>query len=147
MVLLKRWRTFRQLPPSDRWTLVQALVLLPLAAATLRMLSFARVQALLTATLPKTVSPSSATDRMQVTARLVQLAAHRSPLRITCLPHSLVLWWILRRRGGDAVLRFGVRKATGEIEAHAWVEHGGVALNDDADVHERFAAFDRAIAR
>jgi hypothetical protein len=145
MVPLKRWRKFQQLPPRDRWTLIQALVLLPLTAATLRVLSFARVHAVLSS-LPKAARPPLPVERVTAIARLLQSANDAGFVRVTCLPHSLVLWWILRRRGGDAVLRFGVRKAT-EIEAHAWVEHAGVALNDDADVHERFAAFDRAIAR
>jgi hypothetical protein len=129
--------------------LAQALVLLPLTAAALRVLSFARVQALLSSTLRRSAATgqSCAADRVQAATRVVGLAAERGLVRVGCLPHSLVLWWLLRRQGGDAVLRFGVRKAGAVIEAHAWVEHDGAALNDDNHVHERFAAFDRAIAR
>jgi hypothetical protein len=124
-------------------------VLLPITAGSLRMLSFARVQAVLSSTLPRAAAArvSCAPDRVQAATRVVRLAAERGLVRVNCLPHSLVLWWLLRRRGADAVLRFGVRKTGAEIEAHAWVELDGAALNDDDDVHERFAAFDRAIAR
>jgi hypothetical protein len=144
------WRTFERLSWRDRWVLGQALTLLPLTAATLRVLSFARLQSVLSSTLPRPSRDTSASyplDRIHATTQLVRLAANRGPVRVTCLPHSVVLWWLLRRQGVDAVLRFGVRKTAGEIEAHAWVEHGGTALNDDGDIRERFAAFDRAIAR
>ena len=147
MVPVKGWRTFEQLSWRDRWALTQALLLLPLTAASLRMLSFARIQAVLASTLPRHAGEraSCPPDRVQAVTRMVRIAADRGPLRVNCLPHSLVLWWLLRRRRADAVLRFGVRKSGAEIEAHAWVEHGGAALNDDNDVHERFAAF-RVIA-
>lgn len=146
---VKGWRTLQQLSWRDRWTLAQALALLPLTAAALRVVSFARFQALLSSTLPRStaVRVSCSPDRVQATTRIVRIAAERGLLHVNCLPHSLVLCWLLRRRGADAILRFGVRKAGAGIEAHAWVEHDGAALNDDDDVHERFAAFDRAIAQ
>jgi hypothetical protein len=79
-------------------------------------------------------------------ARLVDAAARRGPYSATCLPRSLTLWWLLRRRGIDSYLRIGVRKAAGRIEAHAWVELRGLVLNDQGDVSQRFAPFDRPIA-
>jgi hypothetical protein len=57
-----------------------------------------------------------------------------------CLPRSLMLCWLLRRRGIDSQLHIGVRKGNGKMEAHAWVERNGVILNDQPDVNERFAA-------
>ena len=63
-------------------------------------------------------------------ARLVAIAAYHGPYRATCLRQSLALWWLLRRRGIPAELRIGVRKDDGELQAHAWVEHDGQALND-----------------
>jgi hypothetical protein len=65
--------------------------------------------------------------------------------RATCLPRSLALWWLLRRRGIAADLRIGVRKEGGRFEAHAWTEWRGTVLNDGDDVGERFAVFQRAI--
>lgn len=143
-------RLLDQLSWRDRWILAQALVLLPLTAAALRALSFARLQSLLSSTLPSPLdatSSASSPDRIRATTRLVRIAAHHGLLRVTCLPHSIVLWWLLRRQRANAVLRLGVRKTGGELEAHAWVEHDGVALNDHTDVHERYAAFDRAIVQ
>ncbi len=63
----------------------------------------------------------------------------------SCLPRSVTLQWLLRRRRMEADLRIGVRKVESGIEAHAWVEHRGRPLNDTSDVHRRYAAFDGAI--
>jgi hypothetical protein len=48
----------------------------------------------------------------------------------------------MRGRGLAADLRIGVGKPDGCFSAHAWVEHGGVAVNDGPDVDRRFAAFE-----
>jgi hypothetical protein len=76
--------------------------------------------------------------------RATAVAAHgRHPAN--CLERSLVLWWLLRRLGIKGDLRIGIHKDTDRFEAHAWVEHGGVALNEGDDVRQHFAVFDRAI--
>lgn len=58
-----------------------------------------------------------------------------------CLSRSLALLWLLRRNGHDADLRLGVSLDGGAFAAHAWVELGGVVLNDRQDVTTRYAAF------
>jgi hypothetical protein len=52
-----------------------------------------------------------------------------------CLRRSLALGHGLRRRG--TVMRIGVARQDGDVEAHAWIEVGGVSVGDDP----RFAAF------
>ena len=76
---------------------------------------------------------------------MVQVAARHSPFHLLCLPRSLALWWLLRRQGIGSDLRIGVTPKESRLEAHAWVEFMGVALNDQDDVHERFAPFQAAI--
>lgn len=69
-------------------------------------------------------------------ARMVDAAAVL--VRASCLPRSLVLWRLVRARGG--VIRLGVaRPAPQAIAAHAWIELAGRPLNDAADVAERYA--------
>jgi hypothetical protein len=80
--------------------------------------------------------------RARSTARLVQHAARFSPFRATCLTRSLVLWWLLGRQGIASDLRIGVAKEAARFQAHAWVEHLGVVLNEDDDVVQRFAALE-----
>jgi hypothetical protein len=77
----------------------------------------------------------------------VRLAAFYGPYRANCLEQSLVIWWILRRQGLGCELRIGVRKQGSHFEAHAWVECQGVALNEENDVYQRFAPFNRPFIR
>jgi hypothetical protein len=147
---VSRWQHFRRLSHPERWLLLQAVVLLPLTAWAVRLLGFRRWQAFLASMAPLEEMPAgcSAPDRgrqAQGTSRLVEVAARHGLCRVSCLPHSLVLWWLLRRQGIRGDLRIGVRRGEAQFEAHAWVEYLGIALNDRDDVHQRFAAFDCAI--
>lgn len=80
---------------------------------------------------------------VQVTCRMVRAAARYSLAQFTCLEESLTLWYLLRKRGINVCLRIGVRKEKERFEAHAWVEHGGEALNQPEEMHWHYAAFDQ----
>jgi hypothetical protein len=62
-----------------------------------------------------------------------------------CLEKSLVLWWLLRRRGIAAELRIGARKELGRFEAHAWVEMDSQVMNDAGEEHRHFVPFEGPI--
>ena len=53
--------------------------------------------------------------------------ANRLPFRAVCLQRGLALQWMLRRRGLDAVLHYGIRMQA-EVEAHVWVTLGQVVM-------------------
>ena len=134
----------RHLPWRQRWTLLEAFVLLPKLAVWIRLLGLRRVRALLHRLAPGSragVDPQSLAAARDA-ARLVAAAAARQPFAVSCLPRSLTLWWMLRRRGIPTELHLGVRNESGNIEAHAWLEADGVVLNDTPDVRDRYAAFD-----
>ena len=59
-------------------------------------------------------------------------------LRPNCLPRSLSLWRMLRRRGVDAVVRIGAKMTQRRLDGHAWVEVGGIVVNDRPDVAKEF---------
>jgi hypothetical protein len=73
--------------------------------------------------------------------RAVNIAAARGPWPAKCLTRSLVLHWLLQRRGILSVLRIGVANADA-FRAHAWVECAGVPVNDRADVATFFTPFE-----
>jgi hypothetical protein len=136
------WRALRGLSPPERGALLEALLLLPVTALSLRVFGFRRCQGWL--------SRIHATGRArhddpaveaQKLARLVDVAARRGPWPANCLERSLVLWRMMRRRGLEVELRIGVRREKAGLEAHAWVEQAGVVLNDRPDVDRHFAAF------
>jgi hypothetical protein len=131
----------------ERSVFLRALVMLPATAAGLRVLGLRRVQAILFAH-PRAAASPRGDDLLHArqVARWVAAAARHGPYRASCLPVSLTLQRLLRERGIDADLRLGVRKATGGLEAHAWVERHGVPIAEATALHERFAAFEQPIA-
>jgi hypothetical protein len=143
------WQKFIELPRSEQWLLLQALLVLPLIGLGLRLLGLRRLQNLLShcpLKKPGGVPEEVISDLAQVQARMVQIAARHGLYRATCLRQSLALWWLLRYRGVETNLRIGVKSADSGLEAHAWVELQGQPLNDDLDVHLRFRPFGQAIA-
>ncbi len=156
------WRRFLQLPFFEQACFVQALLLLPVTVLALRWMSFQRWQSILARLAPVPPSrnglPSLApraeeglqadvrSQRARATVRMLSAAARRSLLPSTCLHNSLVLWWLLRWQGMGSEIRLGGRKESDRLEAHAWVEVAGQALNEADDVRDRFAVLDHASA-
>ena len=71
--------------------------------------------------------------------------ARRLPFHCTCLVQSLALTAMLRRRGIEADLKFGVRQGgegAGGIDAHAWVEYDDQVVLDSA-AHGAFVPFNK----
>ena len=78
-------------------------------------------------------------------ATLVNIAAVHGPFRATCLTRSLLLAWMLRRRGIASQLRMAYARPSEVLNAHAWVEYAGLPINDQKDVGQQFAAFDEIL--
>lgn len=71
--------------------------------------------------------------------RRVANAAVFYPRRALCLEQSVVLFYVLRRRGVPAELKVGVQPFP--FVAHAWVEHEGRPLNEHEEFVMRLAPF------
>src|SRR5262245_40904904 len=135
----------RELSGAERRVLVVSLIALPLVAAGLALLGFRRTRTVMArwprrgpARFPTVEGEKAHALR---TARVVAIVAGRGPLRTTCLRRSLLLWWLLRRDGIETVIRVGVNRAGGTLNAHAWVEHRNRPLIDADDIARRFEAF------
>jgi hypothetical protein len=131
---MKSWAVFRELTWTQRRTLVLALVLLPLFGILLRRSSLARLLSRMDA---GEAAGSGAVACALAAARPVNLVAAR--LRATCLTRSLVLQWVLARRGIGTDLKVGVRNEGEGLQAHAWLECGGVPVNDTVQAVHGFA--------
>jgi hypothetical protein len=138
--LRQDWHRFTALPRSHKRVLIEASSCLPFFWLGVHLLGLARLQSLLRRPVAAACLPAS---EIQAVSDLVNLAARRSPLPATCLTRSLLLAWLLRRRGVRAELRIGVRIANNGLEAHAWVEFEGRPINDKADIAKDFAPFER----
>lgn len=141
----------RALAPRDRRLLALSVLALPTLDAGVRLFGFGRTRRMLDrlAWPQRHAAPptgSEAEVRARELARLVSIAARRGPIAATCLRRALLLHWLLRREGIDAVVRIGVRRGEAGLEAHAWVEHRGRPIDDDASVAERYAPFDGDLA-
>lgn len=56
----------------------------------------------------------------------------------TCLRQALAVHWLLRRRGLQPELRFGVDRIDNAPDMHAWVELEGVPLAQPQLRHRAF---------
>ncbi len=120
--------------------LLTAALLLPIFWIALRVLGLPRLQAWLDRPL-LAGRPSPLREELARIGTLVNIAGNHAPGPSTCLTRSLLLGWLLRRRGACGELRIGVRLNRGDFEAHAWVEYEGRPINDADDIALRFAPF------
>ena len=124
----------------------RAAVLLPAVAVSLRLRGFAKtreaLQAKLDRVLPWEGDAKSEAELVERACRMVKAASRYGAIRATCLEESLTLWYLVKKQGVAVSLRIGVRKVQDKLEAHAWVEHGGVALGQAEELHRHYAAFD-----
>jgi len=132
----------------EQWRVVlESLPLLPFVQLSLRIRGFTRTAGMLAShsqRRPVPVNPSQA----RPLGEAVGLVAGRSVVGARCLGRSLVLWFLLRRRGVDAELVIGAEAPRdGELPGHAWVEVAGEPVNDALDVRERFGSFGLQLPR
>jgi hypothetical protein len=147
---VKTWRGFWCLSGRSRGIALEAAAALAATWAGLRLIGFRRWKALLVRITPHPSQLTAPLEAAQVAtaqeiACIQQSASRHLIFHASCLEQSLVLWWLLDRRGIPAELRIGARKEAGRFEAHAWVELGSVVLNDSGEAHLHFAPFDGSI--
>jgi len=129
--------------PAFWFALVETIVVLPWVALSLRTRGFARTMQSAAgrpdgaSAAPRPGAPVPVAV-LVVTAAVTTVAGRR-PTGWTCLPRAVTIVRLARRRGHEVELCLGVASPTeGVLPAHAWVEYGGVPLNDTADVRERY---------
>lgn len=137
---------YRALDPEARKMFLRAAALLPVVKASLRLRGFKKTRESLEERQRResvrAAQTGSAPEQVLRTSRMVRAAAHWATVGASCLEESLTLWHLLRKQGHAARLRIGVRKTAEKFEAHAWVEHEGVALNQIEEIHRHYAAFE-----
>jgi hypothetical protein len=119
---------FLALPPSERWLLIQAALLVLAARLGLWLLPFRAVPSVLERLAWLIARRSSMRVAPERIAWAVVAVSPYIPLA-TCLTQALAARALLARLGYSALLRIGVaRAAHGQIAAHAWVELDGRAI-------------------
>lgn len=79
---------------------------------------------------PSTLPPEQA-ERARAVGAAVGRVAENGPVRSTCLARAVAIQRLLAREGlPTGRLLVGVRREASGLEAHAWVELGGLVLGD-----------------
>jgi hypothetical protein len=124
-------RTARHDPRRYR-LLLEAMAALAAASAAVRFLPFKRAiraDDLRTRTAGRGVEQLTAE-----TSWAVRKASSLAPWRTVCIQQGIALQRLLRRRGVDAQLHYGVRQGDcGELTAHVWVTAGDAVVMGAAD--------------
>jgi hypothetical protein len=129
MIFLRFSRPIRKLlrlSLAEQMLLVQAFGLLVAVRIALWLITFKRLQSLLSRV--EVRGPRKLNSRAVPAERVARFvaAASRYVPRASCLTQALVADTLLRRAGHDAVLRVGVARQAGtDLRAHAWVECAG----------------------
>lgn len=147
--MLESLRRFSALERPVQRLFLRALVMLPLVGLSLKFRRFEATRSTLQKSLShatQQTESNSLTKQIALTAHMVNAADRHGLVHPSCLIKSLVLWWLLGKQGITSQLRVGVRKEGGNLEAHAWVEREGIALNEPEEHHHHYAAFDAALA-
>lgn len=133
----QRWRQFSS---NDRWLVLEAVLTLSAAAIAIRLMPF-RWGATLAASQPNSEPPDEASRSTLISRSrwAIEAAAKRVPWRTVCFQKGLALHILLRRRGVQTKLHYGVGKsAKGALSAHVWITDrgepiiGGEVLKDYA---------------
>lgn len=127
---------------TDRGRLLLMMLLgLPTIAAAVRLFGYGRTQRWLERRSNFGKMRAATFAELEDAARLARLAAiagRHGPITATCLRQSLLVYWLLRRRGLRPEFRIGVRKHGELMDAHAWVELDGRGLDAMQVSHRPF---------
>ena len=148
--LQRIWHRWQGLSWHERWFLVKISLALPCIWLAVRILSFDRLAGILGKTrrsVGRKAGPGDETEEALIEriVSAVSRAARFSPFRPQCFERSLMIWWLLRREGVSCDVRLGVRRAGGNVEAHAWVERDGASITGGSQTGDAYRSFPIAI--
>ena len=145
MAIRKQLKQLEELTLNEWRVLLLAMLLLPMIALTLKSIGFRKAQTFLSKHLPKkpkiSIHEDMQLEEARSVARMVSVAANHGPYHANCLKRSLLVWWLLGRRGIATDLKIGVNKDPEDFSAHAWIEYRGNILIDATGIEDRFSAF------
>ena len=141
--MTSRLKKFQALSKTEKKTFIYAFFTLPIIRLRLRIWgaekSLARLRRL--PVTPRQGGCDTSIDPVR-TSRLINRAARIVFRRESCLERSIMLWHVLRRKGIKSDIKIGVSTGRPGLQAHAWVEIDGKAINEIPHVKKKFAAFD-----
>lgn len=125
--------------------LAEAFLTLGLASLAIRILPFRTVVEAV-ASSPLSRRGGAGADNLLDLRRALDACVRRVPWRAVCFQQGLALHLMLRRRGVDSLLHYGVAKTGEGVSAHVWISHDGEILlgGEGIDGHVCLATFPRS---
>jgi hypothetical protein len=120
---MRRLRKWQSLCRSEKWILLEAVLLLAGIRLALWTLPFRSVFSPISRLRPAAAQPRASVDAGAV-GQLVKQGARWVP-GATCLTQSLTVKLLLARRGVPSTICFGGTRHGDTFRAHAWVEANG----------------------
>ncbi|HEX4134986.1 MAG TPA: lasso peptide biosynthesis B2 protein [Bryobacteraceae bacterium] len=78
--------------------------------------------------------------------RAQRVVKRMTGLEGSCLVRSLSLWAMLLRRGVHTDLRIGMRRSSGKMEGHAWLEVEGNPVNEKPAIVGAYTVFEEPLS-
>ncbi len=134
---MKRLIKFIKLSNTKRWLLLEAVLWLSIAQLAILILPFRRIVPYLgTHQNISSLTPVPIEHRkilLHLHWAIETVACYVFPWKATCLPQAIAAKFMLRRRGIDSTLYFGVMKENKELKAHAWLRVGDFIVTGERD--------------
>jgi hypothetical protein len=132
---LRRLARFIALPADERKLFLEAAILLLVVRLGLWIVPYRIVNRILEWGAPRSRGARGYDTLLVANAARAVRAMSRYVPKATCLTQALALRTLLGILGQPALLKIGVRKNAGSLEAHAWVEsQGRVVLGGTRDL-------------
>lgn len=136
-MILRKLNTLRGMTPTQRALLLEAIIWLALARVALALFPFRVVAAHLGDVCQPAVAASKLAssggdpkhaDVARAVGWAVRLMAGKAPFRAVCLQQGVAAKMMLRRRGIQSALHFGVARNPAGLDAHAWLDTAGAKV-------------------
>jgi len=134
---------------GERRTMIEAGAVLLLVRIGLWMLPYAVLRSALERATQR-VHHRPRVDSPSDVGRIVKTVARRLPMPMTCLVQALAAQAMLRRRGCDSTVEYGVRSGPAgghALDSHAWLVSGGRVVVGEMDELNAYATLRHQLAR
>jgi len=102
-MLKNKLRQLSELTSLQWWIILVAVFMLPMIALSLRLSGFKQTKNRMSRLFPTGIDSTSAREddlsRALLISRAVAIAGNHGLFKANCLKQSLLLWWLLARRG------------------------------------------------
>ena len=113
-MMFNRLKQLAALSPLQWWIILVAVLMLPIIALSLKLSGFKQTKNRMSRFIPKGMAGALGGEddlfRARLISHAVAIAGNHGLFKANCLKQSLLLWWLLARRGFATELKLGTQK-------------------------------------